>query len=246
LTERAARCLQLLSADGFEDVAKIARQRIQTCWNSRDMRQVIRALMEELRYKIAQTEPDAKQILRDLETTYATMQGRIGLSADMPPVFTPGFYRNDMELLHNEATRWLSSGEFLLNNRRSVLERLERHFLQRAQVLFDSLREDWLTWTDEALVPAKDAIQRHRAIAERRMTKFEDFKRARQTAEDEQTKLEHERVQVAKRLTALRNIRNSLNFDPITASSRESRRSAMVGAEDRGSNRGDPPSRDRG
>jgi hypothetical protein len=214
LRERAECCRGRLSADAFDHLAMRARARLRASWSTAGLRRIMRMQFDELQCTVAQTCTDAAAIARQVDAAYALMRSEAGIAVEAPTAFSPNSYRVEMDLLHAEAVRFVSSAELLLAPRGAAVERFERRLVQRARTLFEQLREDWDGWLLGAFAPLIAEVELRKARAERRLARYQGLKAARQDARAERTALLRERVELARQMTLLRNIRNSLDHEP--------------------------------
>jgi hypothetical protein len=214
LRARSVRGLRRLDETAFEQLVTRARERLGASWSTLGLRTIMRALFDELRCLVAQTGTDAAAMARQIEATYALMEREVGLAIEPPRAFSASVYRVEMDLLHAEAMRFISSAEFLLTAQGIAMDRFERRLVQRAGVLFENLHADWEAWLRAALSPLILAVERRKANAERRLATYQRLKAAREDARAERATLLRERVALAKQLTLLRNIRNALEHEP--------------------------------
>jgi hypothetical protein len=214
LRERAERSRRRLDATAFERLAGRARARLGTSWTTVGLRVTMRALFDELRCLVAQTGTDAATIARQVGAIYALMGREVGLAIEPPRPFSASRYRVEMDLLHAEAFRFIGSNELLLIEQGVAMDRFERRFVQRARILFEHLHADWDAWLSVALTPLVLAVDGRKASAERRLGAYQRLKTTREDARAERAMLLRTRAELAKQLTLLRNIRNSLEHEP--------------------------------
>ncbi len=218
LRERAERCRRLLSAEAFEHLAARARARLGRSWGTLGLGRTMRAMFDELRYMVAQADTDTRAIVRLVEAGYAEPQPELGSALQPPRSPQIAKYRLEMDLLHAEALRFARSGELLFTARHSAIRCFERRLVQRARVLFEHLREDWEDWLRAVHAPILAEVEQRRASTERRLALLQLVKARREEARAERAALLRERVELAKQLTLLRNIRNALDDEPSVQS----------------------------
>lgn len=214
LRARTDRCLGRLDEAAFEHLVTRARERLGASWSTLGLRATMRALFDELRCLVAQAGTDAAAMARQVEATYTLMEREVGLAIEPPRAFSASAYRVEMDLLHAEAMRFIASAELLLTEQGVAIDRFERRLVQRARILFENLHADWYAWLRAALSPLILAVEQRKANAERRLVTYQRLKTAREDARAERATLLRERVALAKQLTLLRNIRNSLEHEP--------------------------------
>jgi uncharacterized protein YigA (DUF484 family) len=103
----------------------------------------------------------------------------------------------------------------LLAEQGVVIERFHQQMVGRARVLFDQLRTTFDNWTRDALQPLATQIQEHKRMIERRLENLQRIGRSNDSLQGRIDDMQKQYVELAKQLTALRNIHNALHFDPL-------------------------------
>jgi hypothetical protein len=191
-----------------------ARQELHASWHTAGLRRSMRSLFDELRCIVARACTDTAVIAGQVQATYTAMRREAGIAVDPPPPFAAGGYRVEMDLLHAEALRFIRGAELVLTPRGVAIGRFERRLVRRAMLPFEHLRADWDQWLQRAFAPLVAEVERRKARAERRLSRYQRIKATREDAKGERAALMRERVELAKQLTLLRNIRNALEYEP--------------------------------
>ncbi|MCW8908361.1 MAG: hypothetical protein OQL28_14005, partial [Sedimenticola sp.] len=92
-----------------------------------------------------------------------------------------------------------------------VVKRFFVAMVSRARDIFFQARQEVDTWLSTALEPLTFQIREHKEQMERRLQDLQKVSRSRDTLESRVSELEGQHNAVARQLTILRNIHNTLN-----------------------------------
>jgi Mg2+ and Co2+ transporter CorA len=96
----------------------------------------------------------------------------------------------------------------------TVIRRFHEEMVSRARVLFDQLLEAFDTWIRDALQPLAEQIEAHKVIMERRLDNLQRLGRSKDDMQRRIADTHADYVELARQLTALRNIQSALREDP--------------------------------
>jgi septal ring factor EnvC (AmiA/AmiB activator) len=142
------------------------------------------------------------------------MQTQLGLGVTVPGVLKPTRYRSEMELLHAEARAFRNGPDMLLAEQGVAITRFHRRLVDRARILLEQLRDEWDAWMRASLEPMAAEIQRFKQETEQRLDRLQQLNQSREEAKAQIVALRHEGIRLAKQMTLLRNIRNTLQYQP--------------------------------
>jgi hypothetical protein len=214
LTLVAQRCRDILDPSKMDALTAQVRSDMARTWTTAGMGTAMKGLFVELvrAMQAVSTEAEhARQVVREL---YSGFERDFGFALAPPRVFVPRDFRVEMDLLHQEVDAFRRSPTLAFAERGVVIKRFDDDMVTRARSLVEQLRAAFDTWERDTLGPLARRIQEHASATERRLEKLQRLGRSyddtRRHLEDTQAHY----AELARQLTALRNIHNTLNCDP--------------------------------
>jgi len=113
------------------------------------------------------------------------------------------------------AEAFRKSPGMVLSRKSVVIRRYRQRMVSRVNALFDQLRTDLERSMKDALQPLAGQIQENKQMIEKRLENLQRIGRSKDNLQDRIETSQKQYVDLAKQLTALRNINNSLNFNPL-------------------------------
>lgn len=204
-----------LEREAIDTLIEGAHQELLHSWTSLGLTRAMNHLFDELRRVIQTVATDSERIRKLVRETYQSFRDDFQLEAPMPKVFALMNYRVEIELLFQEVEVFRRSPGTFLAYRGAVIRRFHEQMVSRARVLFDQLREAFDGWIRESLEPLAEEIQRHKGMMETRLENLQRIGRSDAALHQRMESVQGQFVGFARELTALRNIHNALQHDPL-------------------------------
>lgn len=206
---------ELLARDHIDGLIEKAHREMVQSWTTRGLALAMKGLFEELRRATQTVASESERIRRLVGLTYQRFEDDFGFNVTPPKVFVAMKFRVEIELLYQEMENFRTSPAMLLAEQGVVIERFHQQMVGRARVLFEQLRTTFDNWTRDALQPLATQIQEHKRMIERRLENLQRIGRSNDSLQGRIDDMQKQYVELAKQLTALRNIHNALHFDPL-------------------------------
>lgn len=206
---------ELLAREHIDGLIEQAHRAMVQSWTTRGLALAMKGLFQELRGATQTVASESERIRRLVGLTYQRFEDDFGFNVSPPKVFVAMKFRVEIELLYQEMENFRTSPAMLLAEQGVVIERFHHQMVGRARVLFDQLRTTFDNWTRDALQPLATQIQEHKRMIERRLENLQRIGRSNDSLQGRIDDMHKQYVELAKQLTALRNIHNALQFDPL-------------------------------
>ncbi|MCU0833869.1 MAG: dynamin family protein [Chromatiaceae bacterium] len=206
---------ELLAREHIDGLIEQAHRAMVQSWTTRGLALAMKGLFQELRGATQTVASESERIRRLVGLTYQRFEDDFGFNVSPPKVFVAMKFRVEIELLYQEMENFRTSPAMLLAEQGVVIERFHHQMVGRARVLFDQLRTTFDNWTRDALQPLATQIQEHKRMIERRLENLQRIGRSNDSLQSRIDDMHKQYVELAKQLTALRNIHNALQFDPL-------------------------------
>lgn len=206
---------ELLARDHIDGLIEKAHREMVQSWTTRGLALAMKGLFEDLRRATQTVASESERIRRLVGLTYQRFEDDFGFNVTPPKVFVAMKFRVEIELLYQEMENFRTSPAMLLAEQGVVIERFHQQMVGRARVLFEQLRTTFDNWTRDALQPLATQIQEHKRMIERRLENLQRIGRSNDSLQGRIDDMQKQYVELAKQLTALRNIHNALHFDPL-------------------------------
>ncbi len=209
------RCRDILDKDNIEALIIQTHSDMVRSWTTPGMATAMKGLFDELRRAMQAIATESERIRKLVRETYDGFQRDFGFETAPPKVFVPMKFRVEIELLYQEVEAFRRSPGLALVEQGVVIKRFHEELVSRARVLFDQLRAAFDTWIRDTLQPLAEQIQEHKVVMERRLDNLQRLGRSKTDSQRHIEETQAEYVELAKKLTALRNIYNTLHQDPV-------------------------------
>lgn len=219
-------CQELLARRNIDAIVVEAHRRMVKSWTTRGLGQAMQGLIDVLRARMQAIVDESERLRRLVRTAYQGFRDDHGFELGTPKVFAPTRYHVELELLYREAELFRHSSTMIFSEKAHVIERFHQQIVSRARVLFDQLRTSFDPWLRDALQPVVDAIDAHKGAMERRLESLQQIGSSSTGLKQRIQALQTEHLELTKKLTALRNIQNTLYHAPLPHDARE--RPALV------------------
>jgi hypothetical protein len=216
-----ARKLRLaLDLQELQDVIDKTRQKMEGNWTTAGLKTNMHQLFDHMRHNMQEVVEQSEQTRKLIRSIYRRFQNEHGFSVMQPKMFSIMRYRVELELLHQEAEIFRKSPVTTMTEKHFVVKRFFSAMVNRANDIFANARRDIDSWLRTALEPLVFQIKSHKELMEKRLQDLQKVSRSRDTLDTRVADLQNQYNAVAKQLTILRNIYNTLNTAPLSADER--------------------------
>ncbi len=206
---------QILNRDNMESLTEKAYRDLVRSWTTPGLARSMTGLFQELHRAMQTLASESEHIGNMVRVTYQRFAADFGFTVPPPEAFAADSFLVEIELLHQEVEDFTRSAAMILSEQASVIKRFRRELVGRALALFDQLRLAFDAWIRDALRPLADQIREHKLIMEKRLENLQRIGRSKDNLQSRIDDLHKQYVELAQRLTALRNIHNALHYDPL-------------------------------
>jgi tryptophan 2,3-dioxygenase len=220
---------KILTRESVEALIEKAYRDMVHSWTTRGLAIAMRNLFDELRGTMQTVSSESERIRRVVRLTYQRFDEEFGFSIDPPKVFVPGKFRVEIELLDQEVDAFRRSPNMAFSEQGVVIKRFQQQMVSRAHILFDQLRLAFDAWIRDALQPLADQIQEHKHMMEKRLENLQRIGRSKDDLQGRIDETQKQYVDLARQLTALRNIHNALHYDPFRDEERSKKPQLVAG-----------------
>ena len=215
LIAESAVSLRILDQRFVGDLIEAADRAMTQSWTTPGLSMAMRKLFDELRRVMQTVDRECARIRALVEDTYRRFEGDFGFNVTPPEVFIANPFCVELDLLYQDMEAFRRSPNMAFSERGAVLKRFRRQLLSRASALFEQLRLAFDAWLQDALHPLAAQIQEHKQIMERRLENLQRIGHSKDGLQKRIDELRKLYVELAKQLTALRNIHNALRYNPL-------------------------------
>lgn len=190
-------------------------------WTTLGLQSSMRSLFDDMRGNMQIVVDQSEQARKLIRSIYRRFQNEHGFSVVQPKMFSIMRYRVELEMLYQEAEIFRKSPVTAMTEKHFVVKRFFVAMVSRARDIFFQARQEVDSWFSTALEPLTFQIREHKELMERRLFDLQKISRSRDTLESRVNELKNQHNAVAKQLTILRNIHNTLNASyPLDSSER--------------------------
>lgn len=222
-------CRQILDRETIEELIDKAHRDMVQSWTTHGLAGAMKGLFEELRRAMQTVANESERIRKMVRLTYQRFEEEFGFNITPPKVFVPMKFRVEIELLYQEMDALRKSPGMALAEQGVVIRRFHQQMVDRARTLFDQLRVTFDTWIRDALQPLAGQIQEHKLMMEKRLENLQRIGRSKDSLQSRIDDMQKQYVELAKQLTALRNIHNALHYDPLVDEQRTGKPHLIAG-----------------
>lgn len=180
-------------------------------WTTLGLKSSMRTLFDDMRSDMQVVVDQSEQARKLIRSIYRRFQNEHGFSVVQPKMFSIMRYRVELEMLYQEAEIFRKSPVTAMTEKHFVVKRFFVAMVSRAKDIFFQARQEVDSWLSTALEPLTFQIREHKEQMERRLLDLQKISRSRDTLDSRVTELKNQHNAVAKQLTILRNIHNTLN-----------------------------------
>lgn len=180
-------------------------------WTTLGLQSNMRALFDDMRSNMQTVVEQSEQSRKLIRSIYRRFQNEHGFSVAQPKMFSIMRYRVELEMLYQEAEIFRKSPVTAMTEKHFVVKRFFVAMVSRARDIFFQAGQEVDSWLSTALEPLTFQIRDHKEQMERRLLDLQKVSRSRDTLESRVAELEQQQRAVAKQLTILRNIHQTLN-----------------------------------
>jgi hypothetical protein len=181
-------------------------------WTTRGMKKSMKFLFEELRRAMQAITTQAEGTRKRVRGIYRRFQNEFGFTTVQPYNFSTMKYRVELELLYKEADAFRRSPAVALSEQSQVVRRFFQVMGARARTIFSNLNEGLDEWLSGALDPLVNQIQEHKEMMEKRLHNLQKIGHSKSTLQVRIEDLEGQYAELARQLTALRNMHNAIHM----------------------------------
>jgi DNA repair ATPase RecN len=221
---------QALAPETIDALIERAHRDMLHSWTTHGMSGAMRGLFDELRRTAQTVASESERIRKIVRLTYQRFGQELGFALTPPKVFVPMKFRVEIELLFQEVEGFRKSAVMALSDQTLVVKRFHEQMVSRARILFDQLRATFDAWVRDALQPLATQIQEHKQMMEKRLENLQRIGRSKDSLQSRIDEMQKQYVELAKQLTALRNIHNALHYDPLADEQRTGKPHLVVGS----------------
>jgi hypothetical protein len=190
-------------------------------WTTRGMKQTMKFLFDELRRSMQAITNHSERTRKIVRGIYQRFQNEFGFGTLQPFKFSTMKYRVELELLYQEAEAFRKSPSLAVVEQSFVVKRFYQIMVHRAHGIFLELNKSLYGWMAHALDPLVTQIQEHKEMMEKRLGNLQKISHSKSTLQARIGDLEGRYAELARQLTALRNLYNGIHLSrPASADAR--------------------------
>lgn len=215
LIDQTKHCRDILDRNYIEALIAQADANMLHSWTTAGVTVAMKGLFDELRHAMQTIATESKRIRKLVRETYEAFQHNFDCELTAPKVFVPTKFRIEIELIQGEVEAFRRNPRLALVEHGVVVKRFHDELVSRAKVVFDQLRAAFDTWLRDALRPLAEYIREHELGLARRREQLQRLGRSKDDATRHLDAANVKYAGLARRLTDLRNISNSLRQTPF-------------------------------
>ncbi|MCU7932914.1 MAG: dynamin family protein [Candidatus Thiodiazotropha sp. (ex Codakia rugifera)] len=222
LKQQAQQLSETLSLDILDDIIDRCRKEMTNSWTTSGMKGSMKNLFEETRRTMLKVVTQSEQTRKLIRSIYRKFQNEHGFAVVQPKMFSIVKYRVELELLHQEAEIFRNSPVTAMMEQNFVVKRFFSALVKRARDIFQRADEEINGWLHSTLEPLVMQIKDHKEMMEKRLNNLQKIGQSRNTLQYRILELQEQYTELARQLTALRNMSNRLsNNRPLHSSQRQ-------------------------
>ncbi len=221
---------ELTSIDRIDALIGTSHREMLKSWTTHGMRQVMRFLFDEFRRAMNATTVQTEKTRKRVRRIYQQFQNEFGFSSVQPQTFSTVRFRVELELLHQEAEAFRKSPRMAFSEQSSVARRFFHVLAGRGRDIFVRLDRGLDVWLGAALNPLVEQIHEHKEMMAKRLDNLQKIGQSKSTLQVRIEDLEDQYAELARQLTALRNMHNQLQH-PIPVDKTEHPRPRLVASQ---------------
>ena len=218
LKQQAEQLQHILNLKSLDQIIERSRREMSNSWTTGGMKSTMKDLFDELRQQMQGVVAQSEQTRKLIRSIYRKFQNEHGFAVVQPKMFSIVKYRVELELLHQEAEVFRNSPVTAMLEQNFVVKRFFSALVQRAREIFGRANTEIEAWLVSTLEPLVLQIRDHKEMMEKRLSNLQKIGQSRSTLQYRILELQEQYTEVARQLTALRNMANRLsNNQPIVA-----------------------------
>ncbi|MEJ2424159.1 MAG: hypothetical protein P8101_06800, partial [Candidatus Thiodiazotropha sp.] len=199
-----------------------SRKAMASSWTTAGMKSAMKGLFDEMRstmFSIVSQSEETRKLIRNI---YRKFQNEHGFAVVQPKMFSIVKYRVELELLHQEAEIFRNSPVTAMMEQNFVVKRFFTALVGRAREIFQRAGDEISGWLRSTLEPLVIQIKDHKEMMEKRLNNLQKIGQSRNTLQYRILELQEQYTELARQLTALRNMANRLsNSRPLHQAHRQ-------------------------
>ncbi|MEJ2403897.1 MAG: dynamin family protein [Candidatus Thiodiazotropha sp.] len=199
-----------------------SRKAMASSWTTSGMKSAMKGLFDEMRstmFSIVSQSEETRKLIRNI---YRKFQNEHGFAVVQPKMFSIVKYRVELELLHQEAEIFRNSPVTAMMEQNFVVKRFFTALVRRAREIFQRAGDEISGWLRSTLEPLVIQIKDHKEMMEKRLNNLQKIGQSRNTLQYRILELQEQYTELARQLTALRNMANRLsNSRPLHQAHRQ-------------------------
>jgi hypothetical protein len=218
LKQQADQLQETLNFKTLDRVIERSRREMSNSWTTGGMKSAMKRLFEEIRHNMQSVVSQSEQTRKLIRSIYRKFQNEHGFSVVQPKMFSIVKYRVELELLHQEAEVFRNSPVTAMMEQNFVVKRFFSALVNRAREIFHRADSEIGAWLVSTLEPLVLQIRDHKEMMEKRLSNLQKIGQSRSTLQYRILELQEQYTEIARQLTALRNMANRLgNNQPLTS-----------------------------
>ncbi len=210
LKQQADQLGQTLNMEALNEVIERCRKEMTNSWTTSGMKSAMKNLFEEIRRTMLNVVTQSEQTRKLIRSIYRKFQNEHGFAVVQPKMFSIVKYRVELELLHQEAEVFRNSPVTAMMEQNFVVKRFFSALVNRAREIFQHADEEIDSWLTSTLEPLVIQIKDHKEMMEKRLNNLQKIGQSRNTLQYRILELQEQYTELARQLTALRNMANRI------------------------------------
>ena len=216
LKDQAAQLRGILNLKELDKTIERSRSEMSNSWSTSGMKSVMRNLFEEIREVMQGVVNQSEHTRKLIRSIYRKFQNEHGFAVVQPKMFSIVKYRVELELLHQEAEVFRNSPVTAMMEQNFVVKRFYSALVSRARDIFMSAEKEIDAWLISTMEPLVLQIRDHKEMMEKRLSNLQKIGQSRNTLQYRIMELQEQYTEIARQLTALRNMANRMsNNQPL-------------------------------
>jgi hypothetical protein len=211
LKGQADQLSQSLNMASLNEIIERCKKEMTNSWTTGGMKYSMKNLFEEIRRIMLNVVTQSEQTRKLIRSIYRKFQNEHGFAVVQPKMFSIVKYRVELELLHQEAEIFRNSPVTAMMEQNFVVKRFFSALVQRAREIFQHADNEIDGWLSSTLEPLVMQIKDHKEMMEKRLNNLQKIGQSRNTLQYRILELQEQYTELARKLTALRNMANRIN-----------------------------------
>ena len=210
LKQQADQLSQTLNMENLDEIIERCRKEMSNSWTTSGMKSAMKGLFEEIRRTMLNVVTQSEQTRKLIRSIYRKFQNEHGFAVVQPKMFSIVKYRVELELLHQEAEVFRNSPVTAMMEQNFVVKRFFTAMVNRAREIFEHANDEIDGWLTSTLEPLVMQIKDHKEMMEKRLSNLQKIGQSRNTLQYRILELQEQYTELARQLTALRNMANRI------------------------------------